>query len=282
MPVVYLNGAFLPVEEAFVSVMDRGFTFGDGVYEMIPVFGHNIFRLSEHLSRLGDSLAAIAVENPHSRDEWRALMIGLLNRNPTEQCQSIYLQVTRGAGVREHIYNGESVPTVFAMCKAVPDRDFSDGVSAVTHEDIRWHYCHIKSTSLLPGVMLKNHAKQVDGSFETILIRDGTITEGAASNVFIVKDKVVKTPGKDGRVLPGITRDLVIELMHSAGLPYMETTLTELELRQADEVWITSSTMGIVPVVRLDGEDVGNGRPGDVWKQTTSLYEQFKVNGVEN
>ena len=275
MTIVYLNGDLLPLEEARVSVLDRGFTFSDGIYEVLPVFQGRIFRLDEHLRRLDDSLTAILIRNPHSREEWTRICRDILERNPAEGNQSIYIQVTRGVSDRDHAFDSTLTPTVFAMCRPVRDRNYGDGVRAITHEDIRWQYCNIKSTALLAGVLLRQRALAADGSREAILVRNGRLTEGAASNVFIVSGAVIKTPEKDGYILPGITRDLVVELLNNAGFNCMETTVTESELRSADEIWITSSTIGIVPVVILDGRPVAGGHPGNTWKKADAIYRDF-------
>lgn len=278
--IVYLNGKFLPLEEACISVMDRGFLFGDGVYEMIPVYGDHIFRLEQHLSRLQDSLDAIDIPNPYSIDEWRSLIEEVLHKNPVSSHRSIYLEITRGVGERSHVYEEGIVPTVFIFCKEVGQKDYSSGVSAITHKDIRWEYCDIKSISLLPAVLLKQIANRANGAHEAILIKDGRVTEGAASNVFIARNGEVLTPPKDKALLPGITRDLIIELLQKDALPYKEMEITEKDLRNADEIWITSSVMETAPVIRLDGEKVGRGSPGEIWKRLYELFESFKKDAM--
>ena len=280
LSIVYLNGKYIPEESATVSVLDRGFIFGDGVYEVIPVFGRHILRLAEHLSRLGNSLAGIYLENPHTDAEWRAIVETLLARNPGAENRSVYLQITRGAGERGHVPSKALLPTVFAMCNPIPDRDYTHGVSVITHEDIRWQYCNIKVTSLLPNVLLRHRAKERDGSIEAILLRDGRVTEGAASNVFVVHGRRITTPPKDNSLLPGITRDLVVDLLRGAGLGCEEAVITRAELLAADEVWITSSMMGIAPVSKLDGKAVGNGKPGAVWREADTIYQAFKLEGA--
>ena len=285
--VVFLNGEFLPLENANISVMDRGFLFGDGVYEVIPVYENWIFRLDEHLVRLQNSLNEIDIVNPYTQAEWEQLIRQLMEKNDFPGDKSIYIQVTRGVitpeiGGRDHFYNKKLVPTVLLMCKPITSKDFSKGVGAITHEDIRWDYCHIKAISLLPGVLLKNRAFHKDGSYEAILLQNGKVTEGAASNVFIVKDKVIKTPLKDNKLLSGVTRDLIIELIRKAEIPYEETTISEAELRKSDEIWITSSTMEIAPVIKLDGQLVGGGEVGPMWYEVNALYQNFKSNGPYN
>lgn len=277
--IVYLNGAFLPLSEAKISVLDRGFTFGDGVYEVIPVFNGNIFRVEDHLNRLASSLAGLNINIGISRDKLKSILVELLRRNPATGNQQLYLQVTRGVTERDHIYEDNVTPTFFAMCKAITKRDFSAGVCVITHEDIRWKYCHIKATALLASVLLKNLAKATANCLEAILIRNGMVTEGASSNVFIVADGIIKTPKKDNNVLPGITRDLMVELLRDSGSLCQETDINEQELQQADEIWITGSTIGVVPVVTLDGKMIGDGKPGRYWHQARELYETYKVNG---
>lgn len=274
---VYLNGKYLPVEQAHVSVLDRGFTFADAVYEIIPVYGEHIFRLQEHLIRLDNSLRAIYINNPCSNTQWEEIFSQILKINENNADRSLYIQVTRGVSDRDHLDDLNLTPTVFVMCRPIKAIDNRKGVSAITHEDIRWKYCHIKATALLPNVLMKQLARQ-DGSTETILIREGYVTEGAASNVFVVKDGTVKTPEKDGRVLPGITRDLLVELLQHEGVPCYESGITLQELQAADEVWLTSSTMGIMPVVRIDGNAVADGNPGELWTKANALYQAFKIN----
>ena len=278
MSTVYLNGRFIPLEQATVSVLDRGFNFADGVYEIIPVFSGRLFRLPEHLERLENSLSGISLSLEYDGRKWRSVLDELLNLNQVSGDTTVYIQVTRGAAERNHFYQSGYTPTVFAMCKPLSGLDVGMGISAILHEDIRWEYCHIKSVALLPNVLLKQYARDKDGSHEAILSRDGYVTEGAASNVFIVLDNTVRTPPKSNRLLPGITRDLVVELIGKSGDPCLEVPVAEKELLQADEIWITSSTLGIAPVVRLDGRPVGDGKPGPVWRDTNDRYQAFKTN----
>lgn len=277
MNLVYLNGEYLPLDQARISVLDRGFTFGDGVYEVIPVFGGGILCPDEHLRRLENSLAAVAIPCPLRRDEWREIITRLLHERTERGDCSLYIQVTRGLSEREHLYPDSLTPTVFVMCRPIRSRDYSNGVTSISHEDIRWKYCHIKAITLLAGVMLKKLAATTDGSLDAILIRDGYLTEGASSNVFIVNGDKIKTPGTDGRVLAGITRDLLVRLLREAGIGCEETAITEAELMSADEVWLTSSTIGVVPVVRLNGQPVGDGVPGAAWRRAHRLYEDRKL-----
>ena len=277
METVWLNGKFLPAAEATVPVLDRGFIFGDGVYEVVPVFGSHILRFEEHLRRLGQSLAAIYMQSPHSDTEWGAIIDGLLERNPCGRDRSVYLHVTRGVAPREHVIRAPLTPTVFGMCTPIPERNYDTGLSVITHADIRWQYCDIKAISLLPGVLLRERARRADGSTEAVLLRDGVVTEGAASNVFVVSAGAVRTPAKSNHLLPGVTRDLVVELLRGADMSCSEGPISEAELRTADEIWITSSTMGIAPVTRLDGKPVGDGRPGRIWQTADRVYQEYKL-----
>ena len=275
--IVYLNGGFLPAAEARISVLDRGFLFGDGVYEVIPVYGGRPFRMEHHLGRLDQSLQGIRLANPLDHERWSAILTELVARNGGGD-KSLYLQVTRGvAPGRDHAFPREVQPTVFAMTSPLtqPDASVRDGIKAVTITDIRWQHCNIKAITLLPNVLMRQQAIDA-GAAEAILIRDGEATEGAASNLFIVKDGVVCTPPHSNLVLPGITRDLVVELCQAHGIPCSERAVAEDELRHADEVWITSSTKEVVPVIRLDGIAVGNGQPGPVWQRVAALYSEYK------
>jgi D-alanine transaminase len=276
MSIVYLNGQYLPIEEAKISVLDRGFTFADAIYEVIPVYGGDIFRLREHLDRLDNCLTEIEIDNPFPQQTWKEIFSEVLQQNPASTDRSLYVQVSRGVGEREHLHEEDLNPTVFVMCRVVKEKDYSKGVSAITHEDIRWKYCHIKTTALLPSVLLKQRARRAEGAIETILIRDGFVTEAATSNVFVVNNGTVITPEKDGNVLPGITRDLLVELLNSQKIPCEEKPISESELKKADEVWLTSSTMGVVAVVQLDSTAVGEGKPGKLWFKADELYQKFK------
>jgi D-alanine transaminase len=283
MNIVYLNGDFMPIEEACVSVTDRGFLFGDGVYEVIPAYGGHLFRLPHHLQRLQDSLDGIELSNPLSESDWTQLLEGLLQRNRhrsgANNDQSVYLQVTRGtAKKRDHNFPAEVHHTVYACCNPIPEPDPTverEGVAAVTLDDIRWAWCNIKAITLLPNVLLRQQAAE-RGASEAILIRDGHAIEASSSNIFIVRDGVVITPPKSPLMLPGITRDLVLELAQQHGIAFHEDDISEDMLHEADEVWITSSTREIVPVTRLDDRTVGNGSPGPAWKVMLAYYRQYK------
>jgi D-alanine transaminase len=278
-PIAYLNGQFLPFDEIRLSPMDRGFLFADGVYEVAPVYQGMPFRLEQHLRRLDNSLAGLRIKPEMDAEGFRGLLQELLQRNDAHNAL-LYLQVTRGASsIRDHPFPANSTPTVFAMCsplKPQPATLGSKGAAAITREDIRWGACHIKSISLLPNVLARQEAAEED-AVEAILVRDGEVTEATASNVFAVRDNTLITPPKGANILPGITRDFVLELAARAQLPTAETTLTLEQLRTADEVWITSSSKEIWPVTSLDGEPVGSGVPGPQWRRLMTLFDSAKT-----
>lgn len=276
--VAYLNGRFLPLAEAQVPVLDRGFLFGDGVYEVIPAYSRRPFRLDEHLSRLEYSLAAIRLPNPHRREEWAALIDELIARNEGED-QYLYLQVTRGPAKRDHAFPAVVHPTVFMMSSqlVVPDAALkAEGIAAVTAQDFRWLRCDIKSISLLANVLLRQFAVDA-GAQETVLLRDGYLTEGAASNIFVVKSETIHAPPKSHLMLAGITYDVVIELAQAEGLPLVVAPVPERLVREADELWMTSSTREVLPITRLDGAPVGSGRPGPLFARMDALYQHYKA-----
>ncbi len=277
-PVVYLNGRFLPASEAQVSVLDRGFLLGDGVYEVIPAYGRRAFRLQQHLRRLQHSLEQTRIPSPLDDAQWRDVIAELIEANQGED-QSIYLQITRGmAAKRDHAFPHPVHPTVFLMStelQSPPAALLERGVAAVTRGDIRWQRCDIKAITLLANVLLRQEALDADAA-EAILVRDGEATEGAASNLFIVRDGMLVTPPNGPHLLPGITRDLVLELAQQHDIPWREQAVSVAELRAAHEIWLTSSTREIMPVVELDGTEVGTGRPGPVWQRLRSLYQDYK------
>ena len=274
---VYLNGEYLPLNEAKVSVLDRGFIFGDGVYEVIPAYGGKALRFEHHMQRLQNSLDAIRISNPLSNEQWQKIIDKLISERGSED-QYVYMHVTRGVASRDHRFPDETVPTVFVMSNILHTVDpeiLKQGVQAVTLDDIRWQYCNIKAIALLPNILLRQQA--VDkGAVEAILIRDGNMTEGAASNVFIVNDGIIKTPPKDQKLLPGITRDLVVELANTHKMPIEEVAISEKEFLTADEIWLTSSTKEILAVTKINEQQVGNGKPGVVWKDMYQKYQDYK------
>ena len=279
MAIVYLDGDYLREEDAKVSVLDRGFIFGDGVYEVIPCYGGHLFRLEQHLQRLSDSLTGIRLSNPLSNSQWTEILEEVVKRNNDNSVdQSIYLQVTRGVAKRDHAFPDRVSPTIFIMSNPmhpVSNEKLEKGVVAITHEDIRWRYCHIKSIALLPNTLMRQVAREA-GADEAILDRDGKITEGAASNIFIVQNGTIMTPPKDECLLPGITRDLILEIAIDAGLNFCETDISREQLQHADEIWLTSSTKEILPVTQLDGVPVGDGKPGPCWQDMLARYQHYK------
>ena len=275
---IYLNGQFMPLEEARVPVLDRGFIFGDGIYELIPVYSRRPFRLVEHLQRLEHSLRGIRLPNPYTPDEWSRLIQEVIARNPWED-QAVYLQVTRGVAKRDHAFPVDAQPTVFIMANPLstpPRTQVERGVACITAADNRWLRCNIKSISLIANVLLRQLAADA-GAIETILLRDGFLTEGSASNVFVVRDDMLLAPPQNHLILPGITYDVVLELAQSGGGPFEVREVSEFELRSAQEVMLTSSTKEILPVVEIDGRKVGAGRPGPVFERLYRLYQDFKA-----
>jgi len=276
--IVYLNGEYLPIEKATVSVMDRGFLFGDGVYEVIPVFYNNLLRINDHLKRLQNSLDRISLSNPYSDEQWQAIFSELLNKN-SDKDRAIYLQLSRGVyPKRDLAIKAEFPPTVFVMVLQVTPPDLSaisEGISVITVEDFRWAACDIKSTSLVANVMLKQQAMTAEVD-DAILIKNCFISEGTASNVFIVKNNILITPPTGRKLLPGVTRGLVIEIAKNAAILVEEREVKEAELYTADEIWMSSSTREIAPVICLNGEKVGSGTVGEMWQRVNDLYQQYK------
>jgi D-alanine transaminase len=271
---VYLNGEYLPLSEAKVSVLDRGFLFGDGVYEVIPVYAGRLFRLEDHVVRLNNSLAGIRLPLSYSVADWQAIFQPMLD---SSKDQYIYLQVTRGyAAKRDHGFPEQIVPTVFAMCSEIkPFAGRVNGIKAVTLDDTRWQMCNIKAITLLANLLLRQEALDKDCG-EALLVKDGYVTEGAASNLFAVIDGVLVTPAKNHEILPGITRDVILELAAANNVAYREDVITLEQLKAASEVWVTSSTREIVPVIELDGVAVGEGKPGPVWHTVDNLLQTYK------
>ena len=275
---VFLNGKFMPVEEARVPVLDRGFIFGDGVYELIPVYSRVPFRMDEHLARLERSLAAVRIRNPHSRAEWRDILLEVIRKQAFED-QGIYFQVTRGVARRDHAFPKDAVPTVFVMSNPLvnpPQELVERGAAAVTAADDRWLHCDIKSISLIGNCLLRQVSADA-GAIETILFRDGRLTEASASNVFVVKGGVILSPPKSNLILPGITYDVIAELAQGAGLPMEFRDVGEAEVRGAAEIWVTSSSKEVLAITTLDGKPVGSGKPGPVFDKMYKLYQEFKL-----
>lgn len=288
---IYLNGDWLPIEEASVSVLDRGFIFGDGVYEVIPVYSRRAFRLDEHLQRLQHSLDCIQLPNPHSNVEWNSLISTLIEKNDGED-QYLYLHITRGVARRDHPFpNPPVAPTVFLMSTPLPLPAASliaNGTSAVTAQDNRWLHCDIKAISLLPNVLLRQIAVNA-GCAETLLLRSESVnppfdiaqaflTEGAASNIFVVKNGILLAPPKNHLMLPGITYDVILEIATLHNIPHQVRRIAASEVFDADELLLSSSTREVQAITSLDGKAVGNGLPGAMFQQINQYYQEFKRN----
>lgn len=275
---IFLNDEYLSLANAKISVLDRGFLLGDSIYEVIPVFAGNAFRLPHHLQRLKNSLDAIKIKNPHTEQEWLTIITDLTSQY-SDQDQSVYLQVTRGiAPVRDHVFPGPVTPSVFVMSTPIDPAKLpapEKGIAAITMDDLRWKLCCIKATTLLANVLARQTASE-QGAAEAILIRNGLALEGAASNLFIVKDSLLITPPKGDELLPGITRDLVLELADKNSIIFKEQAISLDELNSADEIWLTSSVREIIPVVELDGVTRKQPSPGPLWHQMNQLYQQYK------
>ena len=275
---VYLNGQFLPLEEAKVSVLDRGFIYGDGVYELVPVYGRRPYRLRQHLARLQRSLDGIRLANPHTGAEWEAIIAKLIGRMAFAD-QGVYLQVTRGAAKRDHAFPAGVAPTVFMMSNplALPSREqIERGVAVVTAADERWLHCDLKTISLLGNVLARQIAVDA-GATETVLFRNGYLTEASASNVLLVRDGVIVAPPKDNQILPGITYDVAFELAREAGLPIEVRAVPKEEALAADEMWLSSSTKEVLAVTSLDGRPFGGGKPGAVFRKVHALFQVSKA-----
>jgi D-alanine transaminase len=273
----YLNGCFLPIEEASIPVLDRGFIYGDGVYEVIPVYGREPFHLDRHLARLARSLASVRIANPHDAAAWETLIRTLIGHHAGTE-QSIYLQVTRGVAKRDHAFPKDTPPTVFMMSNPLVTPSpalVASGVAAVTATDNRWFRCDVKSTSLLANVLLRQFAVDHGGA-EAVLLRDGFLTEGSSSNIFVVRDGVVATPARSHLMLTGITLDVVANVAAAGGIPFEMRDVHESEVRNADELWLASSTREVLAITTLDGRPVGNGAPGPMFHRLYRLFQDHK------
>jgi D-alanine transaminase len=276
--IVYLNGDFTPIEEARVPVLDRGFIFGDGVYEVVPVYGRQPFRWSQHYARLERSLARLRIDNPFDAAGWRGLVDALIARHPWDD-QFIYLQVTRGVAKRDHAFPKGVAPTVFGMSSAlplVPAEQLARGVSAVSLPDERWLNCDIKSTSLLGNVLARQSAIDA-GAAECVMYRDGFLTEGSSSNIWVVRDGRVLAPPRDRLILEGIRYGLLQELCETQGLPFEMRPISRAEVESADELMLSSATKEVLAITRLDGRPVGSGEPGPVFARLHAAYQQAKA-----
>ena len=277
MDEIYLNGIFSPRSKAQISIMDRGFLFGDGVYELIPVFNKKVFLLDEHLKRLKNSLNLIQMNEIKDLDK----IINTLIKKNIKNTFFIYLHITRGVqNSRNHIYSENIAPTVLLMCEDYPA--FSEdlikkGFQATIQDDFRWMKSNIKSISLLGNVLLKNHASS-NGCYETLLIRNKKLTEGSTSNVFIVKDEIIYTPKLSNELLPGVTRGLLIKLLNQNNLKVIESDIYQSDLINADEVWCSSSTNSVVPIVKVDDNIINDGKAGNISMKVYEIAQDFIIN----
>ncbi len=271
---VYLNGVYLPLCDAKISVLDRGFLFGDGVYEVIPCYKGNFFEFDTHIERLKNSLIGIKLDYLRTTEQWRQLLEPLIDNTRN---QYIYLHITRGvAAKRDHAFPKDITPTVFAMCNdivAVKDREL--GIKGVSLDDNRWHLCNLKSTALLANILLKQQAIE-NGDSEAILIKNGYVTEGAASNVFAVIDGVLTTPPLSNDILPGITRGVILKIAKENNIQVAEQVIPIEVLKKATEIWLVSSTREILPVVELDGMKIAEGKVGQLWHTVNTLFQNYK------
>jgi len=282
----YLNGQYKPISQASVNVLDRGFLFGDGIYEVVPVYGRKLFRFDEHMARLSRSLAKVRIGNPLSRDEWLQRcrkLAGALAQTEGANDQVVYLQVTRGVAPRDHVMPEGITPTVFMMSNpmkpATPEQRHH-GVACTTARDFRWERGDIKSISLLGNVLARQMSAD-HGATETIMFRDGWLTEASASNVWVVKDGALLGPPKSEHVLEGIRVELLHELCEEEGIAYNLKPISEADVGAADEVMLTSATKEVLPVTKIDGELVGHGalrgKPGPVYARLYEAYQRAKV-----
>lgn len=279
MTIAYLNGVFQPLEKTFISATDRGFLFGDGVYETIPVYHEKPFRLEQHLQRLQRSLEAIQLFLDFKTIDLPNIIQELIKQNQNGKEQAIYLQVTRGNYfVRDHNFPSETKPTIFAYSFPATPKTFEElslGITAITTDDLRWERCDIKAITLLPNVLARQQAI-AEGAQEAIFIRNNLALEGCISNLFMVENNVIYTPPCNHHILGGITRDLILELAKQYNYLYQEKNITANELQNADEIWLTSSTREITPVVKLNENPIGGGQPGPLWFKMYKHYQDFK------
>lgn len=274
----HLDGRRIPLSEARISPFDRSFLFGDGVYEVLRVYGGRLFRAEAHLSRLARSAAAIRLKNPHDDAAWRALLEDLIAANGGGD-QYVYVHVSRGSEWgRNHAPLPDVPPLVFAYSSPFPvasEAVLRDGLACITAEDTRWARCDIKSTALLANVLLRQLAVDANAG-ETILLRNGELMEGSASAVHIVKDGVMITPVQSQRILPSTTRGVLEEIADSLGIQRRSAPVSDAQLRAADEIWVSAATREVQPVTRLDGLAVGSGKPGPVWRRMYDAYQKLK------
>jgi D-alanine transaminase len=277
-PLVYLNGELTPLSEAKIPVLDRGFIFGDGIYDVIPMYARKAFRGKQHLARLFRSLKSIGIPNPHTEEEWMALIDKVSKAHPADD-QLIYIQVTRGVAKRGHAFPKEEVtPTVFIMTNPIvlPGKEAREnGVACVSMEDKRWLRCEIKSVSLLGNVLAAQHAAE-NNVVEAIQFRDGFLTEASASNVWIVKDGKLLAPPKDNLILEGIRYGFLEELCEEHGIPFEARRISREEVFAADEVILSSASKEVLPVISIDGKTIADGKPGPVYRKLYAAYQEAK------
>jgi D-alanine transaminase len=275
--IAFLNGQFLPIEDAMISTQDRGFLFGDGVYEVIPVFNHKLFEFEAHFQRLQNSLKSVSIANPLSKEEWKGILQQLIEKHPWKN-QFLYLQITRGVQmVRNHMPDECLTPTLYAYTNPLHSLDentVEKGIKVITLEDIRWLRCDIKAITLLPNVMMKLAAKNQAADDAILISQEGKVLEGTASNVFIIKNNTLYTPPISNNILPGITRQVVERIAKNHAIKLIEKELTIAELEAADEIWLTSSTKNALPVCELNGKPVGAGITGKMWKKVNGLFAE--------
>ncbi|MBS0322152.1 MAG: D-amino acid aminotransferase [Proteobacteria bacterium] len=276
-PIVYLNGAFVPLADARISVLDRGFIYGDGVYEVVPVYQRQPFRMAQHLARLARSLDGVGMAHPMTDAQWMTTITELIARQPFAD-QAVYFQVTRGVAKRDHAFPKGVEPTVFMMSNplVLPSQgQVERGVAVVTAEDNRWHRCDLKTTSLLGNVLMRQLAVEAN-AVETVMFRDGYLTEASASNVLAVIDGTVVAPPKDHLILPGITYDATLEVTRAAGVPLVVRPVTRAEAMAADELWLSSSTKEVLAITTVDGKPFGAGMPGPVFRKVYAAFQATK------
>jgi D-alanine transaminase len=275
---IFLNGSWMPIEDAKISVLDRGFIYGDGVYELVPVIKRKPYRMLQHLKRLDNSCREIGLKNPYSIDEWSDLIRQMIAKQAFDD-QGVYWQITRGVAKRDHRFPDNIEPTVFMMSNPLPkltQAQIDHGVKCYTYPDLRWQRCQIKSISLLGNVLARQHAAEHDG-IESVMIRDGFMTEASASNVFCVFGDTIVSPPKDNHILGGVTLDGVMELAVKNNMKLVVRPIPEAEMWKADEMWLSSSTKGVLAITSLDDKPVGNalhlGQPGPMFKKMFAIVQ---------
>lgn len=274
--IVYLNGDYIRLGDAKISVLDRGFIFGDGIYDVVPAYHGKPFRIDEHLGRLERSLALIKLQTGYSRQDWEKLVLDMLARVGRGRDCMVYLHVTRGAAKRDHAFPAQSTPTVFCMVTPFerPTQARETGLSAISTEDVRWLMCHIKSISLLGNVLARQQAVEA-GVDEVIQFRDGFMTEGSSTNIWVVKDGVLLAPPRNNLILEGIRYRLLEELAAKSGIAFEARPISAEEVAQADELMLTSATKELLPILQYNGKPVGTGQPGAVYQQLRARYDDL-------